>query len=109
MAVTADAFFVTHGLGKSLTQGDAHVFNGVVAIDVQVAHRVDVQIDQAVTGDLIEHVIEETNAGMQLGRAGAVEIDSNSDLGFSGVASDLGNAIGAVRGRHLLRAFMQKE
>ncbi len=59
-----------------LAQGDAHVFHGVVAVDVQVALAVDVQVDQAVAGDLVEHVVEEADAGGQLGVAGAVQVEA---------------------------------
>ena len=41
MTVTAQTFFVAHGLGHCLTQGDAHIFDGVMAINVQVAFGID--------------------------------------------------------------------
>ena len=38
--------------------------------------RLDLEIDHAVTGDLIEHVIEETDAGGELGPAATVKIET---------------------------------
>jgi hypothetical protein len=46
------------------------------------------RIDEAVAHDLVEHVIEEGHAGIELALAGAVEIDAHRDLRFEGVASD---------------------
>ena len=57
---------------------------------MQVALALDVEVDQAVARDLVQHVIEETDAGVQPGLAGAVEVDSDVDLGFEGVAGDFG-------------------
>ena len=67
MAVAADALLVAHGLVDRLAQRDAHVLDGVVAVDVQVALGLDVQVDQAMAGDLVEHVIEKTDAGGEAG------------------------------------------
>ena len=69
MAVAVDALLVAHRARKRLAQGDAHVFHRVVAVDVQVACAVDVQVDQAVAGDLVEHVVKEADARVQLGLA----------------------------------------
>jgi hypothetical protein len=38
----------------------------VVAVDVQVALGLDLEVDQAVAGDLLEHVVEEADAGGEL-------------------------------------------
>ena len=52
-----------------------------------------VEVDQAVARDLVEHVVEETDAGGELGRAAAVEVEPHADLGFLGVARDFGGAV----------------
>jgi hypothetical protein len=46
---------------------------------------VDVQIDQPVAGDLVEHVVKEADARVQLGLARAVEVDAHGDLRLGGV------------------------
>ncbi len=50
--------------------------------------RFDVEIDQTVARDLVEHVVEERHAGGQLLLARAVEIDLHTDLRFAGIAND---------------------
>ena len=59
VAVAADALLVADGLGEGLAEGDADVLDGVVIVDMQVALALDVQVDQAVAGDLVHHVVEE--------------------------------------------------
>jgi hypothetical protein len=66
-------------------------------IDMQIALRIDRQIDQAMASDLIKHVVKKTNAGVQLGFACAVKVDGGGDLGFFGIA---GNACLADDGAH---------
>jgi len=94
VAVAANAFFVAHRLGKGLAECDAHVFHGVMAVDVQVALGLNVQVNQAVAGDLVEHVVKKADAGGQLGRTRAVEVDAHRDLRLGGVALHLGHALG---------------
>jgi hypothetical protein len=40
----------------------------VVPVDVQVAIGRDVEVDQAMAGDLVQHVVEKADAGGELGR-----------------------------------------
>ncbi len=88
VAVTGHALLVADGLGERLAEGDADVFDGVVVVDMQVALALDVQVDQAVTGNLVEHVLEERHANIKLGLASAIQIDRDLDLGLQGVALD---------------------
>ena len=74
-------------------------------VDVQVALGLDREVDQAVAGDLVEHVVEEADAGGDLGRAGAVEVDVDLDRGLLGLALDRGAAHRKLlqhRARHVL-------
>src|SRR5260370_23094501 len=50
------------GLGEGLSQGNAHIFDRVMLVDVQVAGRVQPQVKCAVAGEQLQHVIEEANA-----------------------------------------------
>jgi hypothetical protein len=61
---------------------------------MQIAIGMHVEVDQTVTGDLVEHVIEEGHAGGQLLAAGAIEIDAHPDPGFGGIAADFGGSHG---------------
>src|SRR6266852_7711067 len=51
------------GLGEGLAQGNAHVFDRVMLVDVQVAGRVQPQVKGAVAGEQFQHMIEEADAG----------------------------------------------
>ena len=101
VAVAADALLVADRLGDRHAERDAGVFHRVVGVDVQVAHALDVEVDQAVARDLVEHVVEEGHAGVQLLLAGAVEVDRDADLRLVGVAGDF---CGAGHGRCSVRS-----
>jgi hypothetical protein len=55
---------VAKRLGKRLAERDAGILDGVVVVDVEVALRADGQVDQAVAGELVQHVVEEADAGL---------------------------------------------
>ncbi len=96
MAITADALLVADGPRQRLAQRDAHVFDRVMRVDMQIALGLDVEVDQPVPGDLVEHVIKEAHTGGQFGDAGAVEVEGHGDLRLGGVAGNLGSAHGKV-------------
>jgi hypothetical protein len=50
-------------LAKRLAERDADVLDGVVGVDVQVALRLDVEVEHAVARHLVEHVLEKRHAG----------------------------------------------
>ena len=62
----------------------------MVAVDVQVAGSFDIEVECAVAGDLVEHVVEETDAGIELTLARTIQVDPDPDLGFEGIARDFG-------------------
>ena len=74
MAVAADARLVAQGLAQGLAEADADVLDRVVLVDVQVALGVDRQIDRRVLGQQRQHVVEEADAGGDLGLPDAVEV-----------------------------------
>ena len=102
VTVAAQAGLVADRLGHRLAERDADVFHRVVAVDVQVALGVDLEVDQSVARDLVEHVVEEADAGGQLRRAAAVEIDAHADLRLLGVALHLGRSCHVRVGHHVL-------
>src|SRR5690554_6847771 len=57
VAVATHAGFIAHSGGEGLAQGDADILDGMVVVDVHVAVTMDVEVDQAVTGDLVQHVV----------------------------------------------------
>ena len=96
MAVTRDAFFIAERACKRLAQGNADIFHRVMGIDFQIAFGVDFQIDQAVPGDLIQHVIEKRNARGKQGFTGAVQVDFDADLSFERISLYLGRTLNHV-------------
>src|SRR5688572_12775624 len=94
MAIAADALLVAHRLVHSLAQRDADILHRMVPVDMQVPLGLDIQVDEAMPGDLVQHMVEETYARGELRLAGAVQVDPDGDLGFRGVAGDFGGTRG---------------
>ncbi len=61
---------------------DADVFHGVMLVNVEIAARGELQVESAVTRDLFEHVIEETNAGGDFRFAAPIEIQFHARYRF---------------------------
>ena len=57
-------------------------------IDVQIARRLNLQIDPAVAGEQLEHVIEKADAGRNLVAAAALDREARADLRFFRIAFD---------------------
>ena len=93
MTVAAYAFFIAYRLVNGLSEGDAHILNRMVCVDVQIAFGLDFKVNHAMTGNLIHHVFKEWHAGFKASRAIAIKIEADSDLCFQGVACYFGNAI----------------
>ena len=61
----------------------------MVRVDVEVAAGLDGQIEPAVSGELIEHVVEHPHAGLDLSRARAVELQRKLDICLFGDAFNM--------------------
>jgi len=83
-----DAFFVAEGLLDGLAEDDTDVFDGVVIIDVGIAGGVDGEAEATVFREVIEHVVEESDAGVVAGIA-PIEGKGEVDIGFVGFALDV--------------------
>ena len=94
MAEAGDAAPVAERAGERLAERDRRILGGVVLIDMQVAGRAQADVDQRVARELLEHMIEEADAGRDLIGAGAVEVDLDRDVGFARLAVDRGGAHG---------------
>ncbi len=105
VAIAAYAFLVADGFGKRLTQRDADILDRVMRIDMQVALGADVEIDQPVARNLVQHMIEKGNTGIQLLLASAVEVDRYPDLGLAGIADDFCCACHGLRGSGIQAGF----
>ena len=63
-SVTPNALLIAQRLGKSLTEREAAIFNGMMGINLQIAIAAQLQIQNGMFGKQIEHVIEERNTGV---------------------------------------------
>ena len=91
-AVADEAAFFSEGLGEALSEDDAGIFDGVMEIDVDIALGGDLEIEEAVTGEEGEHVVEEGDAGGDFRLTGAVDGEIDGDISFGGLAGDGGLA-----------------
>ena len=90
MSVAPDPCFWPERLEAGLTECDPDVLHRVVRVDFQIAARADRQINEAVPGHLVEHMIEKRQPGVDCARAPTVERDRYLDLGFGSVAGNRG-------------------
>src|SRR5699024_8533612 len=75
--------FVAPSGHQCLAERDADILDRVMGVDMQVAAGLYIEIDQAVAGDLFEHVIEKADAGGAVKAALAVEINADCYVGFA--------------------------
>jgi hypothetical protein len=61
-----------------------------MGVNVQITLGFDVEIDQAMTGNLIQHVIKERHAGGKFALTGTIQIEAHNDLRLQGVARNFG-------------------
>ena len=88
VAVTGQSLLVAPGPGQRLADGDANILDRVMGVDVQITSRLNVEVDQAMPRDLVEHVVEEGHAGGEIALAAAIEIETHGNLRLQGVTND---------------------
>src|SRR3546814_9487700 len=62
VAVAADAALVAQRLGDRLAHRDAGILDGMMLVDMEIAHRLHVEIDQRMSRELFEHMIEKARS-----------------------------------------------
>ena len=87
------AALFAHGLGKRLAKHYAHVFDGMVGVHFDIALCLHVQAEQAMPAERIQHMVEESNAGVDVGCANPIDIQLKADIGFLGGARDVRAAV----------------
>jgi hypothetical protein len=108
MAEAVDAAPIAQGLGEGLAHGDAHILIGVVVVDMGVARGLDLQVDQPMAADLVEHVVEKRHPGAHLAAPAAIEAQGHTYVGFAGDAVDLTDAGGCghdQKARHVQESW----
>src|SRR5690606_4672936 len=73
-------------LAKRLSDGDPRVLGCMMHVDMEVTLRPDIQVDQRMARQLLEHVVEKADTGLHLVPAGTVEIYGNRYFGFARLA-----------------------
>src|SRR5271168_1814546 len=89
MAEAPDSRLVTDRLGNCLAECDADVFDGVVGVNLKIAASLDIEVDQPMTADLVEHVVKKRDAAIEPTASAAIEIERYTNLGFLGRACNL--------------------
>lgn len=97
MAITGQSLFVTPGLGQRLPDGDTDILHRVMRIDMEIAIGLHIKIDQAMTGNLVEHVVEERYASGKLALTGAIKIETHGNLRLQRIACDFSLPHGSLK------------
>lgn len=63
----------------------------MVFVHFQVTVYVDVQVDAAMLAYLFQHVVEESQSGMDMAGAVSVQVHPDTDIGFLSLAAYLGS------------------
>ncbi len=87
-AVTHNSAFVAKGLGQSLSQCDPCVLDGVVIVDVQITCGPNAHVNEGVARQLIQHVVEKSDACLVVIDPCAIKVDGDRDLRFGSAAGD---------------------
>ena len=88
-----NARLVAQSLAKRLAQHNARVLNGVVRVDLDVAHRMHRQIEQAMAAKSVEHVVEKRYAGRDIAHTGSIQVELDDNVGLARLAGHLGIAV----------------
>ncbi|OIR04879.1 hypothetical protein GALL_129690 [mine drainage metagenome] len=88
MTITTNAFFVADCFCKCLTKRNANIFYCMVCINMQITFSLHLNIHHAMTRDLIQHVIKETQTRVKLRNASTVQINVYGNLCFQGISSN---------------------
>lgn len=89
MAVPPDKFFIPECLAKGLPERNPHVFDRMVFVDMQVSLASGFQVETAMPGKKIEHVIEEANSRMVFVMPVSIQVDSNNDFCFARIPGNV--------------------
>ena len=100
-----DAAAITTGLGQSLAHSDAHILIGVMVINMRVSSGSNLQVNQPMATDLVEHVIQERHTSR--GRAASIAVEAKPDahISFTGDAMDFTCAHGPLRPKRMISQF----
>src|SRR5690606_4149616 len=87
-AVAADAPLVAERTLQRLAERERDVLDGVVLVDLEVAAALHAEREAAMLAELLQHVVEEPDAGTRDGLRLAIEIDLDADVRLARLALD---------------------
>ena len=73
-AIALYPFFISQCLGKTFSQCNCSIFDGMVLVNFQVTCGFNVQIHPTVTGNLIQHMIKKSNSSINLTFSRSIQI-----------------------------------
>ena len=82
----ADALLIAEGLPERLTQRDRGVLNGVMRFDLDIALGAHGQVEAGMSAQRCQHVVVERDTGVDVHLPGAVEVELDDNVGFTGAA-----------------------
>jgi hypothetical protein len=93
-AEARDAAPLAQCLGDGLAERQRRILGRVMLIDMQIAIHLQRDVDQRVSRQLLDHMIEEADPGRDIIDTRPIEVDGDIDRGFRGLAADGGCAHG---------------
>ena len=87
-AITGNAALIAQSLQHRLANSDTGIFGGVMLVDMQIAYRLDLQIDERMPRQLLQHMVQKANACGHVIYTTAVEVDLNINGRFVRLATD---------------------
>src|SRR5262249_7146666 len=81
---------VAQRFAQRVPQNDADVLDRVVQVDLEVALRLDGEVESRVLSELFDHVVEERDAGGDARRSGSVDDKRDGDGRLLGLTPQLG-------------------
>src|ERR1035437_9933270 len=112
VAGAVDALAIAEGFGEQLAEHDADVFHGVVLVHVEIALGLQGEVEAAVLGEQLQHVVEEANAGRDVIASAALDFQGAGDACLFGIALNGGGSHAAgthaakTSGRTLMSSMM---
>lgn len=93
MTVTSDPRFSAEAIPEGLAEADTDIFGGVVSIDVDITDGFNLEIDERMFCEEDQHVVEESDTGLDVILTGAIEVQTQGDLCFCGCSVELASAM----------------
>ena len=83
---------VAERLGDRLAERDAAILHRVVLVDMQVARHLDGEVEEAVAGEELEHMVEEADTRLDVGLSRSVEAHAHRNVRLGRAALNLTGA-----------------